>query len=442
MILIVELLTAILGIRAFYTEAISCRFRNYATSIFLLCFVPLFCVYPVIARIAVGGAYSVQPGDTLVFSDNIVYLIYQMCCLGIILVFLLTSRRTVEHRNPDWKKVINSDYRELAIVIAVISLGIALYVRSTGFGVLELISASRFEWFNNASYSSATFVVSSYLMALSPVAVLLAAQQKKYAWVLLFIIAELVFFGILSKDRKWLIYILSAGFAAVYYYQGFSLTLRKRLIVIGVTAVLTLAFWQIARGVLFEYLITGKGDVVYLAQEMAIDLMTRGDLPYYYNASITAINLNINNDYSIPFGILSRQILFFLPADYSFGLKIEDISALFSDRLQAGDSLRRGNMPPGLFGLFILSFGWAGGIITCAMLPLGVRAIDRYIQRSRGIGSFIVAAHFMSATMLLLRGDDSSATYFIVFSLVAFLIIRPSSLISTNLSSPSGRQSV
>ena len=134
--------------------------------------------------------------------------------------------------------------------------------------------------------------------------------------------------------------------------------------------------------------------------------------------------MNLNFDFMIPFAILRRQFLFFLPASYSFGLKIEDISALFSDAIGAEDSTRRGNMPPGLFGLFILSFGWAGGIVTCSLIPFALRAIDRVIQTNRGLSSVVLVAHMLSSTLLLLRGDDSSATYFIISSIVMVFAIR------------------
>ncbi|WP_375291554.1 O-antigen polymerase [Qipengyuania sp.] len=438
--ILIETITALIGIYLLVKEVSIYRFRNYATSVFLLCFVPLLCIYPLISRIVVGGAYSVQPGDYLVFSDYSVYLVYQAFCLGILWMVYLTGGRQTLTPSPEWRSVIDTNIAELAIVVAIISLGIALYVRSTGFTVGELITASRFEWFNNSSYSSAIFVVSSYLMTLSPVGLLLAIYKKRYRWVFFLIVAELIFFGILSKDRKWLIYILSAGFAFVYYHQNFAIKLQKKFLVIAAMIVSALVFWQVFRGVYFEYFLTGKGDVSYLAQEMAIELLTRGDFPYYYNASITAINMNINHDYFIPLGLLSRQFLFFLPADYSFGLKVEDISALFSDALQAGDAVRRGNMPPGLFGLFVISFGWFGGIILCALIPLLLRWLDRYIQKASGIGSFVLAAHMMSAVLLLLRGDDSSATYFIVFSLAVFLLIRPNTVIGTRRVESAGNQ--
>ena len=426
MLLVLEIFTALAGSRLLFLEAIKNRFHNFATSTFLLCFVPLLCIYPVIARIAVGGAYSVRPGDLQVIDDPFVYLVYQMFCLGILLSVFI-SQRNYNRRKSSPVKLRNQNYKmgtlAIAAFIAIIFGGVYLYVYSTGFSAAYLISATRFEWFKNANYSPVAYVISSYLIALSPVVLLLALQNKRHWWVVAVVILALAFFGLMSKDRKWLIFILSAFFAYVYFKNQFSIVVRPKIVALGFVFVTVLAFWQVGRSVIFDYILSGSGDIVYNSQQMAINLLTRGDLPYYYNASITAIYINLHFDYNIPFGILRRQLLFFLPASYSFGLKIEDISALFSDAIGAGDSVRRGNMPPGLFGLFVLSFGWIGGIATCSMLPFAFRAIDRVIQRNRGGAAIVFASHMLSSTMLLLRGDDSSATYFMVSSFVMLYVI-------------------
>jgi hypothetical protein len=136
-----------------------------------------------------------------------------------------------------------------------------------------------------------------------------------------------------------------------------------------------------------------------------------------------AINMNLNEGYSIPFGLLSRQLLFFLPADFSFGLKIEDISAIFSDAVDGGDEFRRGNMPPGLIGLFVLSFEWYGGWIVAIGLPFALRAMDSLIRRQSGILQIALISNMLSGMLLLLRGDDSSATYFIIFAILVLTFL-------------------
>jgi hypothetical protein len=427
MLLILEIFTALIGLKLLHLEAVRNRFTNYATSTFLICFVPLFCIYPVIARIVVGGAYSVRPGEPSIVSDPFVYLVYQLFCLGVLAAFFFTSNRPSKFKDVPmmgWQRKYRLSFLDIAALLSVVFMGVYLYIFSTGMSAFDLISASRFEWFKNPEYSPTAYVVSSYLLALSPVAIILALPHRRHWWVVGLIIAALAFFGLMAKDRKWLIFIMSALFAYTYLKNNFSIVLRPKLVIVGVLIVAVLAFWQVGRGVIFDYILTGQGDVIYDSQQIALKLLTRGDLPYYYNASITAIELNLNQEYMIPFGILRRQLLFFLPSSFSFGLKIEDISALFADKIDAGDSLRRGNMPPGFFGLFILSFGAFGGIATCSMVTFGIRAIDRVIQRNRDLISVVLAAHFLSSTLLLLRGDDSSATYFILSSLAIISIVR------------------
>lgn len=437
MLLIMETFTAILGIALLFEEAVKKRFANYATSIFLLCFVPLLCVYPVIARIVVGGAYSVVPGSEAVIRDTYVYVIYQIFCICLLFFIVIARPKSVTtYPLPDWWQKYQASNMEMGMFLALLAFGIYLYVYATGLTVMQVFAASRFEWFTSAEYSPLSFVASTYFLAISPVALLIALSNRNHGWAVIVIILLLIFYGVLAKDRKWLIYIISAAIAFSYILNRFSIIVRKWAIMLGMLSVIALVFWQVARGVIFNYYLTGSGDVVYESQKVALNLLTKGDLPYYYNASITAIDMNLNFDFSIPFGLLRRQLLFFLPANFSFGLKVEDISALFSDAIGGEDATRRGNMPPGLFGLFAISFGWIGGVISCSLIPFALRALDRLIHRSRGIASIVVQAHLLSSVMLLLRGDDSSATYFIISSLLLFCVVRPSILLRRSLRQP------
>jgi hypothetical protein len=423
MIEVVEIGAAFLGSYLLLREVFFQRFTNYITTIFLLCYVPLFCVYPVIARLVVGGAISVHATNNVVLDDNYAYLVYQLANYGILGMCLLLQksrplRTALNHPEP----LAESVYDAPALVL-MLCVGVFLYVYSTGLSVAELLVASRFEWFQNENYSSLFSVVASYFIALTPVVTYLVAKEKRW-YLLLLIIAILVFYGVLSKDRKWLIFIASGLLASVYMRSGRRLAFTTK----GVTALallgLILAFWQVARGVVFNAILTGSDDLANDAKEMAIILLTKGDFPYYYNASMTAIHMNINEGYSIPLGLLSRQLFFFLPVDFSLGLKIKDISAIFSDAIGGEDGNRGGNMPPGLFGLFVLSFHWVGGIVLLTLFPIFLKMLDSVARKGRGVVQIAIVSHAFSATLLLLRGDDSSATYFIVFSIIVLFLLR------------------
>ena len=234
----------------------------------------------------------------------------------------------------------------------------------------------------------------------------------------------LIAYGALSKDRKWLIFIASGLLAASYVRMKFKIKLSSKGVFWLTLFALALAFWQLARGLLFESLVNGGVDLATEFPLMVVKLLTKGDFPYYYNSSMTAIHLNLNEGYSIPFGLLRRQLLFFLPADFSFGLKIEDISAIFSDAVDGGDEIRRGNMPPGFIGLFVLSLEWYGGFVFMIAVPFALRAMDSLIRRHSGVLQIALISNMLSGMLLFLRGDDSSATYFIIFTIfvLAFLV--------------------
>ena len=103
-----------------------------------------------------------------------------------------------------------------------------LYVYSTGLPLGELLIADRFSWFLNPNYSSFASVVSSYLISLSPLLLYLYIKNKNYFFLFLTIMV-LVSYGILSKDRKWLIFLISGILGAIYFLNGFKIILKLKL---------------------------------------------------------------------------------------------------------------------------------------------------------------------------------------------------------------------
>ena len=98
-----ELSLAIVGCVILWRATITERFRGFASSIFLLCYVPLFCVYPVIARWLVGGAISIKRGTSDTFQDPHVYIIYLGYNAFILAGCLLLSAMPLA---PDRKSVV------------------------------------------------------------------------------------------------------------------------------------------------------------------------------------------------------------------------------------------------------------------------------------------------------------------------------------------------
>lgn len=437
MIEILEIIGALLGSYLLLREVFFHRFANYMTAIFLFCYVPLLCIQPIIARLFVGGAISIRDGSSnVVLNDINAYLVFQLLNFGILgMCLLLQEDRSLRTVITQPEQQTDGVYNPMSLVL-MLSVGVFLYVYSTGLSVAELLVASRFEWFQNKNYSSLFSVIASYFIALTPVVIYLVAKGKRWRF-LLATIAILVFYGVLSKDRKWLIFIASGMLALIYMRSGRRLTFTAKGVTVLILLGLILGFWQVFRGVIFTAILVGSNDLTYEVKEMAVRLLTHGDFPYYYNASITAIDMNINEGYSIPLGLLKRQLFFFMPVDYSFGLKIKDISAIFSDAIHGESGIRGGNMPPGLFGLFVLSFNWFGGFVLLTLFPILLKSLDKIIRKGRGILQIAIMCHAFSSILLLLRGDDSSATYFIVFSIIVLVMLRPPRVISVRASATS-----
>lgn len=417
---ILELVSVAVASLLLWQATVIHKFRNFATSVFLMCYVPLFCMYPIVGRWLAGGAQSISSriGDTL--NDPNVYLIYQgynfIILAGCLILVLMPPVAHVSAK----KNLIDFRLPTYGLLLGLF-FGIFLYVYSTGLSVADLLIAPRFEWFISDKYSPFLSVLGSYFVSLTPALVYLLAKNHRKKLLALTLLV-LIGYGFLSKDRKWLIFIASGLFAASYIRMKFEIRFSGKGVFWLTAFALALAFWQLARGLIFDSIVMGGVDLAVEIPLMVEKLLTKGDLPYYYNSSMTAIHMNLNEDYSIPLGLLRRQLFFFLPADLSFGLKVEDISAIFSDAIDGGDEIRLGNMPPGLFGLFVLSFEWYGGWIIIIGLLIALRAMDNLIRCTSGIIHISLISNMLSAILLFLRGDDSSATYFIVFTILVLTI--------------------
>jgi hypothetical protein len=418
-VLLAGLLCAGAGI--LYVEVVRNQCRNYATTVFQGSFVLLFVAIPLAIHVSFGGAQSIVSGTDTLHTDLVLYLIYIACVAAI-----LTGQMIVTMTHPlSVPPKQRSDLAPPALrarlwaYIGVLGAGWYLYVRATGMGLFELISASRFSWFSSDQHSIIVSVVADYLIAATPVFFFLAlVYGKSNRNLTLMGILILVGYAVCSKDRKWLIYGTSGILAAYYVRSNASIKLRPAAVAAGLLVVSVLAFWQVARDTIFNYALGMHTNFGAEASAMATRLLRFGDAPYYYHASIEAISQGVKNDFFIPLGVLRRQLFFFLPVSYSFGLKPEDIPALFSDVVHGGDDLRRGNMPPSLVGTFVISFKWYATPLLLAGIPFVLRALDRFIVHRRGLVRDVLLSTLLSSTILLLRGDDAGATYFVVSNLL------------------------
>src|ERR1051325_4114041 len=185
---------------------------------------------------------------------------------------------------------------------------------------------------------------------------------------------------------------------------------------------------QFIRDVGFRYYMAEDVDFTNEVEKWQSFLIESGDLSYFYRATLEAINQNLNQDVLIPFALARRVVFFFIPAPYSNGLKVEDISAIFSDVVGGEDLLRRGNMPPGLYGLFVLSFGWLATVFLMPWIALFLKWLDVLIRNGRGKFRDVVLSLTIFSVVLAFRGDESSSIYFVLSSsllLWAITVFRP-----------------
>jgi hypothetical protein len=424
MIWILEIISLILGIIMFRIEVLKLRCKNFIPAIFLLLYVPLFCVTPILYHFLTNGAISIDHKvEGLVFTDPRIYAIYHLYNISLLICFFMASVFFNGYKDPKQTFISTTTLQQRIIFFLLLLTGIYLYVYSTGLSVFELLVADRFTWFENSTYSPFYSVVASYFISLTPLCFFLYYKEKKYFFFIITVILLLIY-GILSKDRKWIIFMISGAVAAKYYLNGNRIVLKPKIVIGSLFFGLILVFWQIFRDVLFTELLTGRGDFMNHAKEMGGKLLMQGDFPYYYFSSMTAIKMNFIDGFNIPLGIIRRQVFFLVPVDYSFGLKIKDISAIFSDALDAGDDIRGGNMPPGLIGLFVLSFNWWLGLLFFTVIPFVLFYINKIAREFASTFQPVIYSNCFSFMILLLRGDDSSAFYFCIFNFGFFFLVK------------------
>jgi len=421
---ILEIISLLLGILLFRIEVLKLKCKNFIPSIFLLLYVPLFCCTPLLYHFLTNGALTIDKKvEGFVFTDPKIYAIYHLYNISMLICFIVASIFFNGYKLRIEAPSLSSNSQQRLIFFLLMVTGVYLYISSTGLSFFELLIANRFEWFNDSGYSSFYSVVASYFIALTPLCFFIYYRDKKFFYLVCTIVLMIIY-GVLSKDRKWIIFMLSGTIAAIYCLNGNKLIFKSKFVIGSLIFGLVLVFWQIFRDVLFTELVTGRGDFITHAKDMGERLLKQGDFPYYYFSSITAIKMNVIDGFSIPLGIIRRQVFFMIPVDYSFGLKLKDISAIFSDALDAGDNIRGGNMPPGLIGLFVLSFNWYFGLVFYMMIPFFLF----YINNIARLFSFnfkpVLYSNCFSFMILLLRGDDSSAFYFCIFNFLIFFLVN------------------
>lgn len=407
-----------------WKELVVNKFRRIATSVFFSFYLLVYIVEPLVIHLFYGGPRSIVRDSGATLSDEYVFFIYNMLGMALLIsawLLSLTTSPPAPLPTPGTARLPAHVLGTRHMLGLLIPAGAVLFYQSTGMNLAELLVASRFAWFESASYNAIGAVAAAYLIALTPVYVLLYLESPRrgaldYA-VLALAVGALVLYGVVTKDRKWIFYLLSGWLASAYLRGGRSIRISaKAALILGIVMVVILLS-QILRDIVPQLLINPEGATGDSFSNGLSRIFVESDLAYFYSASIEAIHQHVNNGMFIALGLL-RRLLFFVPTSMSFGLKVEDISAIFSDAVSGGDDIRRGNMPPGLFGLFVLSFGVAGSLLLMPLLALLLRGFDLLMLRPLGLVTANLLAFLLVGVVFLFRGDESTVIYFPIFNVL------------------------
>lgn len=411
-----------------YREVVSRHFRNFATSVFFIVYAIVYIVEPLILHIVFGGARSIVAGSARQFNNPAVYYLFHAYGIGLLLTSLVINRSRKSYimiRPVGPKSNMNGSADQTNYLAILIIAGALLFLYSTGMNLSELFIASRFSWFDSDGFSIFWMTVSSYCISLTA---LLAYQvklsQDRNYWLLAVCLGVIVLEGIITKERKWPIFLVSGWIAAQYELSGRELYVKWRVIIGFMLLLFVFIISQFIRDVMPRYFIGQKINFTDEIVKWQSFLIEYGDISYFYRASLEAIHQNLNNGFIIPMGVFRRIVFFMLPTSYSCGLKVEDIAATFSDLVDGGDAIRRGNMPPGLFGLFTISFGSYISLFLIPMLALLLRKLDLLFRTGVGTLRSAVLALYVFSVLLAFRGDESSAFYFVVFAFISIFLIK------------------
>ncbi len=448
MILFLLLVQLVLCAVILHKQVVRLQFRNFATSIFFLVYAIVYVLEPFVLHLSFGGARSIVGVRPWFFTDPYVYYLYNAYGIALLVVFLLWDRpedSTTVAPPPRARE----DLDESNALAVLIVIGVVMFLYATGMSISDLLIASRFAWFGEGGFSIFWLTVSSYFVALlGTYAYMVTVSKKRNWWLLVLCIGAIVFHGVITKDRKWVIFLASGWFAGLYETSGRKLSISRRAMVSLAVLFMVLVVSQFIRDVIFRVAI-GE-DIVFVdeVKRWQSFLIEYGDISYFYRASLEAIHQNLNHGFLVPFALVRRLLFFFIPVGYSGGLKVPDISATFSDLVDGGDAMRSGNMPPGLFGLFVMSFGWFGSLFAIPLMAPALRWMDRLFRQGHSMFRQVFLAMYVFGVVLAFRGDESSAFYFVMstammiwairFIRPAFVRQRPMSR-STDPNRPAGR---
>lgn len=400
------------------------KYQRFFTSTFLLLFSILFIFVPLVLFCFLDNLTRVNSYlDQMYFSYESLFTAH-FYTIFILSLFFLYSK--IKFSTSETELISIKHYQNYVVAFYV-SAAIAIagiFFLFYGFGTLDVRSiwvAGRFGSIAN-SYSS--IVISQYLISASMLTIgLFYFINFSYMRVILLtiVIGTLLFYSLITFDRKFIFYIAS-GILGGYFLKHRLIYIKKRWVFYAFIGVFLLSISQIIRDFLGSFLASNDLDFNLYFSNFLNDLiffMEYGDISYFYRASIESVELTRNGAIEIG-AVFWRNILFFIPSSLSFGIKPPDVSLIFAEAIGASGGGRIGNQPPGFYGLFLVSFGQILSILPISLFLLVCAFFDRLSQK-RWINAPMAICGLFTA-LFLLRGDDSSAIYFLVFNYIIFLM--------------------
>lgn len=428
MIFVELMLISLLAILIAYREVISKQMRNYATSMFILMYLIMFCFVPFILHGFFGGAQRLNTNLENVHFFTEQYHIINVYGLLILLPMICISyleKVDCGITHSDLKKRIGFNKLFKIAVFLMPPFGLFVFVSSTGMSLGEIILGGRFSWYGNNTANLFLIAISHYFFSVVPLAIfvfILAQHKSRFDKVLfLLMISSVIFYSVLSYDRKWIFYFLSSVAGAFYFVNGYRIKIGVRWIAVLTVLFVFVFFSQFLRDYLLRYMTNTLGEGASVWSEIGSwveRLIVSGDISYFYRSSCEMVYLTIENGVVSPGAFIIRNVLFFLPSGMSFGIKPEDVSTTFSVLVSGGSKLREGDMPPGFFGIIVASFGLYFSAIIFVVFPFFLKFLDSQIRKPISTVNIVLLSSFLSLLILFLRGDDSSALYFFIFNVV------------------------
>lgn len=359
-------------------------YRNYFVGVFSLSYALLFCLVPIVNGV-IFGAYMYHPEAVDgAIEDVFIFNLYSISSLLFVLFFVFVFYLFGRRGNNSNALIIEKTIPLKAFFLfgLVFLTGFILFLYSTGFSghilsiIIDLFNNSRMAYFANDNYNSLLQVLSFYLMAIIAIYSYLD-HFNKYPFKILsiFVYSALIVFTVSTGSRQFLILAFS-GFFFSYYHSIRSTKELLRLTIVALVLLLTLFMLQFLRSVNFAI------DRLDLNVDLLIRLFSRGDLSYFYYSSLEAIRQYVDNGMSFYGNIYRNLFFFYLPTEWTFGIKQRDLSILFSTAYQSDVTNRGGNYPPGLIGLFFMNFGVFGFFLAGWFIVGVVVLADRLRSRS------------------------------------------------------------